>query len=150
MWVSLQKKRQGETFKFRSHFLFNCLKESSLEGTVHLIPKATTYCFVMQRFVLANKANYKNFIWLRANICCKIQISNAVSVQGAVFRALFPKGSIRFLRLNFETLTVMVRPLVRKLWEMFMNPKNKIDDRNSSLIEHSIGFIYFLSKLNLV
>ena len=68
-------------------FLFTFLKLSNLEGNVHLVPKATTYCFFFQHFVLADKAQYINLIWLRANICCKINISNAIYGQSAVFRA---------------------------------------------------------------
>ena len=63
------EKRHRVIFKFRYYFLFNCMKFSNLEGTVHLFPKATTYCFVLQHFVLADKAKNRSHIWLRSKLC---------------------------------------------------------------------------------
>ena len=58
MWVS-----QGVNFKFW-YFSLNCLNSSNLEGTVHLVPKATTFSVVLQHLVLAGRAKYRNLIWL--------------------------------------------------------------------------------------
>ena len=73
-----------------------------MEGTVHLIPKATVYWFVLKYFVLADQAKYRNLIWLWANISFKNKFQMLLMVKVQYFKPiLFPEGTFRFLTLTF-------------------------------------------------
>ena len=54
-------------------------------------------------FLLFDKAEYGNPIWLRANLYCKIQIPSAICGQGARFiqgHTMFSEGTSSFFRLK--------------------------------------------------
>ena len=70
-------------------------------------------------------------------LSCNIFLADIAKAQG------FQKVLVDFVDLHFETLTVMVPPEVKKLWENMY----KSMEGNSSI---GIGIAYLLSKLHNV